>query len=132
MIIVTKRAELKDRLREAMDRKGVKAIELATALDIPRSAVSQYLSGKSKNMDSKRLHAMCKYLNVSEAWLIGFDVPIGKTLSQIKNDTVSDVVVRMKSDSDFFLLIEAINKLDDNAFKAVRMMVLALYKNSLD
>lgn len=42
-------AELKDRLQEAMNLREKKAADLANDLEIPKSALSQYLSGKSKN-----------------------------------------------------------------------------------
>lgn len=68
--------ELKDRLRYALELRGKKAVDLVTDLKIPKSAISQYLSGKSQNMDSKRLYSISKYLDVSEPWLMGYDVPM--------------------------------------------------------
>ena len=62
-------AELKDRLQEAMNLRKKKAADLANDLEIPKSALSQYLSGKSKNMDSVRMYRLCVYLNVNEAWM---------------------------------------------------------------
>lgn len=56
-------AELKDRLQEAMNLREKKAADLANDLGIPKSALSQYLSGKSKNMDSVRMYRLCVYLN---------------------------------------------------------------------
>lgn len=70
------KSSLKSRLYEAMTIRGKKAVDLTRDLDIPKSAVSQYLSGKSQNMDSSRLYAIAKYLDVSEPWLLGYDVPM--------------------------------------------------------
>ena len=70
------KCSLKDRLYEAMARRGKKAVDLTRDLNIPKSAVSQYLSGKSQNMDSRRLHAIAKYLDVDEPWLLGYEVPM--------------------------------------------------------
>lgn len=69
-----KEAKLKDRLYEAMTFMGKKPVDLVNDLNIPKSAISQYLSGKSQNMDSKRLYAIANYLDVSEAWLMGYGV----------------------------------------------------------
>ena len=68
--------ELKARFQKALELSGKKAVDLSKDLKIPKSAISQYLSGKSKNMPSARLYAICKYLNVSEAWMMGYDVPM--------------------------------------------------------
>ena len=70
------KSSLKNRLYEAMTIRGKKAVDLTRDLDIPKSAVSQYLSGKSQKMDSERLYAIAKYLNVDEPWLLGYDVPM--------------------------------------------------------
>ena len=70
------KSSLKDRLYEAMAIRGKKAVDLTRDLKIPKSAVSQYLSGKSQKMDSERLYAIARYLDVDEPWLLGFDVPM--------------------------------------------------------
>ena len=70
------KSSLKTRLYEAMTIRGKKAADLSRDLDIPKSAVSQYLSGKSQNMDSERLYAIARYLDVDEPWLLGYDVPM--------------------------------------------------------
>ena len=70
------KSSLKSRLYEAMTIRGKKAVDLTRDLEIPKSAVSQYLSGKSQNMDSERLYAIAKYLDVDEPWLLGYDVPM--------------------------------------------------------
>ena len=70
------KSSLKTRLYEAMTIRGKKAVDLTRDLEIPKSAVSQYLSGKSQKMDSERLYAIAKYLDVDEPWLLGYDVPM--------------------------------------------------------
>ena len=106
------KSSLKDRLYEAMAIKGKKAVDLTRDLKIPKSAVSQYLSGKSQNMDSERLYAIAKYLDVDEPWLLGFDVPMKsntetKKEQPINFDGLSDErkefinKVRQMSDAEF-------------------------------
>lgn len=68
--------ELKHRLLIALSKRGIRPAELCRELDIPKSALSQYLSGKSKNMSAERLQDIATYLNVAEAWLMGYDVPM--------------------------------------------------------
>lgn len=70
------KAELKDRLQLALDLNEKKPIDLANALNIAKSSISMYLSGDRTIKDSKRIYAIAKYLNVSEAWLMGYDVPM--------------------------------------------------------
>ena len=72
-----KKYELKDRPREALDHKGMKLADLADITGIPKSMVSYYLSGKSVPR-ADRIYEIAKVLDVSEAWIMGFDVPMEK------------------------------------------------------
>jgi len=66
--------ELKKRLKQAMDTCGMRAVELSARTGIPKSSISQYMSGYTKP-NGERVYLLSKTLNVSEAWLMGFDVP---------------------------------------------------------
>lgn len=124
---MSKQAELKDRLKYALDLREKKAVDLEKDLKIPRSAVSQYLSGNRTIKDSKRLFIIAQYLDVSEAWLMGFDVPMERTY-QKKNDTLSDIIVHLRSNEDFYVLVETLHSMDADKMKAVRAMLSALLK----
>lgn len=115
---------LKDRLREALQLREKKAIDIVNDLDIPRSAISQYMSGKTQNMDHRRLYAISQYLNINEAWLLGYDVPMERPTAQ-KNDIISDVVIRMRRDSDFFSVVETLNSLDKEKVIGVKQLLSA-------
>lgn len=103
------KGSLKDRLYEAMVIRGKKAVDLTRDLHIPKSAVSQYLSGKSQKMDSERLYSIAQYLDVAEPWLLGYDVPMEMNK---KNDTLADIVIRMRTDKAFFNAVSALYELD--------------------
>lgn len=78
-------AEFYERLKEAMKTNGVSQTELCSRTKIPKSAMSQYISGAFKPKQD-RTYLIAQALNVSEAWLMGFDVPMNR-----KNDTPSPV-----------------------------------------
>ena len=120
-------AELKDRLQEAMNLRKKKAADLANDLEIPKSALSQYLSDKSKNMDSVRMYRLCVYLNVNEAWMMGFDVPMERPKEK-NNDIMSDIIVRLRTDEGFFEVVETLNSLDKEQLDGVLQMLQAFTK----
>ena len=115
-------AEMKDRLREAMALRNKKAVDLSSNLGIPKSAISQYLSGRSKDMDSPRLYKICVYLDVSEAWMMGFDVPMERpTKEEIKEQaTFEGMILR---DAELMGMIKKYMALDENKKKAIRQMI---------
>jgi transcriptional regulator with XRE-family HTH domain len=90
------KCSLKTRLHEAMAARGKKAVDLTRDLHIPKSAISQYLSGKSQNMDSERLYKIAYYLDVSEPWLLGYDVPMGRTTPEDLGAVAADVLLNPK------------------------------------
>ena len=119
------RAELKDRLQEALYIRDKKAVDLVRDLKIPKSAISQYLSGASKNMDSERLYSICKYLDVSEPWMMGYDVSMERNMEK-KNNAIADIVKRLRTDEDFLYLVESMGKLDAEKLKAFKQLVSTL------
>lgn len=66
---------LKNRLQLAMKERNMKAVELSKKTNIPKSSISQYMSGYAKP-NGERIYLISNALNVSEAWLLGFDVPM--------------------------------------------------------
>ncbi len=67
--------ELKRRLNKALTIRNISQVELSKSTGIPKSSISQYLSGYSKPK-SDRIYLIANALNISEAWLIGYDVPM--------------------------------------------------------
>ena len=123
-----KQAELKDRLQIALDMADKKPSDLVKDLEIPKSAISQYLSGNSKNMASDRMYAICKYLNVSEAWMMGYNVPKERFEMQKNNDILSDIIVRLRTDADFFTTVQTLSSLDKEKLASVQQFLAAFMK----
>lgn len=70
-------AEFRERLKSEMKRQGLSQAELCLRTGIPKSALSQYLSGCFKPREG-RIRIMADALGVDPAWLIGFDVYDGE------------------------------------------------------
>ena len=139
------KAKLKDRLKEALVIREKRAVDLVKDLKIPKSAISQYLSGKSEKMDSERLYNICKYLNVNEPWLLGYDVPMeqrnndndiefdniklelffGKEGAAEVNE-LATILKRINKDEGFRNLMININKLNPDELENITVFVNAL------
>lgn len=75
------------RIRKALMIRGMKQSELCQITNIPKSAISQYISGEFEPKQN-RIYLIAKALEVSEAWLMGYDVPMErqKNLPQDKKE----------------------------------------------
>ena len=70
--------DFKARFNKAISKQNIKPIELSEKTGISKSAISHYMSGYTKPKSDK-LYALSKALNVSEAWLMGYDVPMERS-----------------------------------------------------
>ena len=121
--------EFKDRLKRALDMRKMKAVDLSEKAQIPKGAISYYLSGKS-TPKADRLYLICKVLDVSEAWLLGYDVDIAPSKAQKNNDTIADIVVKMRTDDKFLSVVETLAK--DKEFLTVVESMLQLAAKTKD
>jgi transcriptional repressor len=74
-----------DRIKQALNLRSMKPIDLVEKSGVKKSALSQYMSGKITPRQ-KALDSMAKVLNVSPAWLMGFDVPMEREDILKKNE----------------------------------------------
>ena len=118
------KAELKDRLSEAMEKRGLRSVDLVEMTGIPKVTISYYLSGKTVPRADK-LYRLAQALNVSEAWLLGYGVGMLRTEDQRKNDQLAELVVRMRQDEQFFAAVEALGELKGDQLTGVLQMLKA-------
>ena len=63
----------KNRLAKALEQSNMNASKLSRKTGISKPLISYYLSGKCQAKQDN-IYLIAKTLNVSEAWLMGFDV----------------------------------------------------------
>lgn len=79
--------ELKNRLRKALAIRNLKPIDLVEKTKIPKSAISQYMSGYAKPKQD-RIFLISEALNINEAWLLGYDVPMERNAYYSKENNI--------------------------------------------
>lgn len=81
------------RLKQLMAERNLKQVDIlnmsipyqkSLGIKMSKSHLSQYVNGKS-NPDQNKLYLLGKTLNVSEAWLMGFDVPRDRVPDEKRN-----------------------------------------------
>lgn len=81
--------ETADRIRQLMEEKNWKQVDIFNnskpfqeklGVKLGKSAISQYVNGVQAP-DQKKLALLALTFNVSEAWLMGYDVPRGREAS---------------------------------------------------
>lgn len=117
-------ATIAERLKEALEASGKKQADLVRDTGLDRGAVSSYLSGKYEPKQ-KAVYKMAQALSVNEAWLMGFDVPRQRTADQKKNDQLAKLIVKMRSDVDFYNTVLALSELNEKQYRGVQQLIAA-------
>ena len=65
------------RIAKALSIRGMRQADLCEKTKIPKSAISQYVSGAFEPKQD-RIYLISQALNVDPVWLMGYDVPMEK------------------------------------------------------
>lgn len=77
--------EIKERMKQAMQMRCMKQVELAEKTGIDKGQISSYLSGKYKPKQ-ENLSLIAVALDVSDYWLMGFDVPCERSRNEANEE----------------------------------------------
>jgi transcriptional regulator with XRE-family HTH domain len=123
----TRVALTKDRLKEAMQAAGKKQADLVRETGLNRGTISRYYSGEVEPRQDAT-YKLAAVLGVNEMWLWGYDVPMARTPSAIKNDQLAELVVKMRRDPEFFEAVVELSKLNAEEFKRIKDVISILHK----
>ena len=109
--IKQRRNELKWSQRELSDRMGYQNHSTITKIeagqvDVPQSRIIQF----------------AEVLGVSVAYLMGWEK------EEKDNNTITDIVIRLRTDSEFLSVVESLNKLNEEKLRGVKQMLTAFLK----
>lgn len=113
------------RLQELLDRKGMTKSELAVAADINKSNITRYLKG---DYEAKQdvVHRIAVRLDVSESWLMGYDVPMQKESppALVNNDPeLTEILERTRDDPHLRMLFSVTkNATAEDIEKAIKII----------
>lgn len=94
------------RISEALSIRKMKQADLCRITKIPKSAMSQYLSGVFEPKQD-RIYIMAQALNVNEAWLMGYDIPMERQ-SPMENTSTPDKLELDESEAGLILALRQI------------------------
>lgn len=114
-----------NRLKIAMTNAGKKQIDIVREIGIDKGSMSHYLKGKYEPKQDV-VFELARALNVSEMWLWGYDCPMERPIEQKNNDVMADIIVRMRTDKDFFDAINIMYTLDNEKFSSIKQMLTLL------
>ena len=114
-----------DKIRNARINKGMTQEELGNALGVQKSAIAKYEKGRVVNIKRSTLKKISDILGIAPSELI-FETYMEE--EQKKNDIQADIILKMRTDSDFMSAVETLYKLDKDKLQSVTQMLNTLFK----
>lgn len=125
-----------ERLKELMQIYNIKQADIVERTGIPKSAISMYLSGQ-RSPRQDRLSLIADAYNVSETWLMGYDVPMERESKYnicipysftLKNKDTG--AIDKPISNDILRIIASIEKLSPEKKKLVIQLIKSLSENT--
>ena len=110
-------------LKRYMALNGKSRKDLAEALNISYYTVTDWVNGK-KYPRMNRVEELANYFGILKSDLIEEKTDEHRTMQQ-KNSTLADITVRVRTDNEFFNLIEGLNELNAEQLESVKQVVNA-------
>ncbi len=100
-----------NRLNKAIALRNIKPIELSEKTGIDKSKISSYMSGRYKAKQDG-VFLLAQALNVSEAWLMGLDVPMERQSDKLENKLMELDKYMEKNNLDEIIFIPVFDIID--------------------
>ena len=99
---------------------GYTLAEVADKLGVKEATVQRYESGEIKNIKHATITKLASIFNTTPAYLMGWE---DDASSYKKNDAITDIILRLRSDADFLALVEKLNSLPADKLSAIRSLL---------
>ena len=114
-------------IKRYMEMKGVSNQQICDALGFKYTTFIDWIKGVTYPRIGK-IEAMANYFGVLKSDLIEEKTEEHREMQQ-KNSTLVDITMRMRTDQDFFSMVEGLNELTPEQFASVKQVVDAFRKS---
>ena len=113
-------------LKYYMDRSGKNQKEMAAVVGVSAPTFNEWLKGK-KFPRIDKIEKLAQFFGILKSDLIEDKTEEHREM-QKKNDIQTDIVVRLRTDSEFASLINGINQLNPDQLASIKQVVDAFLK----
>ena len=115
-------SDIGERIMERRNELGMTQEELALKMGYKGKSSINKIEMGINDIPQSKIALFAEVLRTTPAYLMGWEEV------QKNNNTISDVVIRMRTDSDFLSLVETLNELDEAQIRGVKQMLAAFLK----
>jgi transcriptional regulator with XRE-family HTH domain len=110
------------RIKERRKALKMSADEMGARLGKDRSTIYRYENGDIENLPLDILEPIAEVLQTTPQYLMGWQEV------QKNNDALTDIVVRMRKDSEFFSVVEELHQLSPEQLASIKPILAVLQK----
>ena len=114
--------DMAKKIRELRKEKGLTLEQVGNMVGVGKSTVRKWETGMIANMKRDKISALAKALGTTPAYLMKWEE------EQKKNDIQADIILRMRTDSEFMSAVENLYKLDKDKLQSINQMLHTLFK----
>ena len=108
-------------IKRYMEMKGVSNQQLCDALDFKYTTFMDWIKGVTYPRIGK-VEAMANYFGILKSDLIEEKTEEHREMQQ-KNSVLADLTIRMRTDGEFFSIVEGLSQLDEIQLASVKQVV---------
>jgi transcriptional regulator with XRE-family HTH domain len=112
------------RIKELRKERNMTLEDVAKIVGVGKSTVRKWETGMIENMRRDKIAALAKALGTTPMALMGW----GEEEEQKKNDILSDIILKMRTDDTFMSVVENLYKLDKDKLETINQMLNTLFK----
>ncbi len=110
-----------ERIKERRISLGWTQRELATKMGYKNHSVIARVESGAVDLPQSRLEQFAKVLGVTHGYLIGL---VSEKQSE-KNDQLAKLIVKMRTDNDFYNTVVALAKLNEKQYRGIKDLIAA-------
>ena len=117
-------SDMSNKIKKLRKEKGLTLEQVGQMVGVGKSTVRKWETGIIANMKRDKIAALANALETSPAYLMGW---LEEDEEQ-KNDTIADVILKMRTDNEFMSAVETLYKLDKDKLHSINQMLNTLFK----
>ena len=115
-------SDMAQRIKKLRKEKNMTLEDVAKIVGVGKSTVRKWETGMIENMKRDKIALLAKALGTTPVSLMGWEE------EQKKNDIQADIILKMRTDSTFFSVVENAYKLDKEKLETLNQMLNTLFK----
>lgn len=115
-------SDMARKIKELRQARNMTLEDVAKIVGVGKSTVRKWETGMIENMKRDKIASLAKALGTTPTFLMGWEE------EQKKNDILTDIILKMRTDNTFMSVVENIYRLDQNKLETIDQMLNTLFK----